>query len=657
MHLVIGTAGHIDHGKSTLVRALTGIDPDRLKEEKARGITIDLGFAHRQIGDVHVAFVDVPGHERFVRNMLAGATGIDAVMLVVAADESVMPQTREHFAICRMLAVKAGLIALTKCDATDPELIEIARMDVRELVAGSFLDGAPIVNVSSRTGDGLDALERALAAIAPRARTDARAGEQDAGAVRLPIDRAFAMRGFGAVVTGTLQSGVIRVEDELELLPARRRVRVRGVQMHGDKVREASSGHRVAVNLSDIDATAIARGDTLVTPGAFEASVRVDVTLELLSDARPLSHGTRVRVHHGTREALARVAVAEVTGGAQRDGEPLAPTTVPPGGRARARLRLESPLIVTRGDRFVLRAYSPVTTIGGGLVIDPHSARGGLRTPAGLARFAALDPAQDLAADERAFRVMLDERGGAGLPVTALGTRLGLRGDAAIAAMTERITGGAAQSGYAVRVGELLISRAVMEKLSDALVEQVRTHHAAQPDSDGLPREEARDRLDIAARVFDFLVERLTAAGTLNGRDRLALPAHRAAVPDVDAAALARAETLIRDAGLKPPDAAELAQMTGLSAVAVDRLIQFLVRQKRLVRLGALVFHQDALALLKDETRALKSEAAAAGSRATVDVASFKTRYGVSRKFAIPLLEYLDRERVTRRAGDERIVL
>jgi selenocysteine-specific elongation factor len=718
MHLVIGTAGHIDHGKSTLVRALTGIDPDRLKEEKARGITIDLGFAHKALGDVHVAFVDVPGHERFVRNMLAGATGIDAVMLVVAADESVMPQTREHFAICRMLDVKAGLIALTKCDTADPELIELARMDVRELVAGSFLDGAPIVNVSARTREGLEALERAIAAIAPSARGDARtdarlgtpAGDRDAGAVRLPIDRAFAMRGFGAVVTGTLQSGVIRVEDEFELLPAGRRVRVRGVQMHGDKVREASSGHRVAVNLSDIDATAIARGDTLVTPGAFEPSARVDVTLELLADARPLPHGTRVRVHHGTREAMARVAVAEVTSGAapgcaasveaaSGGGAPFAPTTVPPGGRARARLRLESPLIVTRGDRFVLRAYSPVTTIGGGLIIDPHPARGPLRTPAGLARFAALDPALadahststtlplgrsgpgpvdkmesplfpdgkrgaggekgelSSAASERALRVMLDERGRAGLPLTALGTRLGLRGDAAMTAMAERITGDGQHPGYAVRVGDVLISRAVVDRLSEALVKQVKAHHAAQPDSEGLPREEARDRLDVTTRLFDFIVERLTAAGTLSGRgrDRLALPAHRAAVPDVDAAALARAESIFRDAGLKPPDAPEFAQQMTLPSPAADRLIQFLVRQKRLVKLGALVFHHDALALLKDETRALK--AAAANGRATVDVASFKTRYGVSRKFAIPLLEYLDRERITRRAGDERIVL
>jgi selenocysteine-specific elongation factor len=355
---------------------------------------------------------------------------------------------------------------------------------------------------------------------------------------------------------------------------------------------------------------------------------------------------------------MARVAVAEVISSTASDasasggGEPLAPTTVPPGGRARARLRLESPLIVTRGDRFVLRAYSPVTTIGGGLVIDPHPARGPLRTSAGLARFGEL-----VGTDEHALRVMLDERGREGLPLIALGTRLGLRGDAAMAAMAERITGtrDGQQTGYAVRIGDLLISRAVIVRLSGLLVAQVKAHHAAQPDSEGLPREEARDRLDVTARVFDFIVERLTAAGTLGGRDRLALPAHRAAVPDVDAAALARAESIVRDAGLKPPDAAEFAQQMGLPAAAADRLIQFLVRQKRLVKIGALVFHTDALTLLKDETRALK--AGAVNGRATVDVASFKTRYGVSRKFAIPLLEYLDRERVTRRAGDERIVL
>jgi len=672
-HLTIGTAGHIDHGKSTLVHALTGIDPDRLKEEKERGITIDLGFAHRRIGALNLAFVDVPGHERFVRNMLAGAAGIDAVMLVVAADESVMPQTREHFAICRLLDVRAGLIALTKCDIADPELIEVARLDVRELVAGSFLNDAPIVQVSARTGAGLEALAQALAALAPRA-----AARDHAGAARLPIDRAFTMRGFGAVVTGTLQTGAIRPEEELELQPAGRRVRVRGLQVHGEKVGAAHGGQRVAVNLSDVDASAIVRGDTLATPGAFEPTRRLDVALELLPDARPLTHGTRVRVHLGTRDVLGRVAIADVTRRPRENGStsrmPVVRTpgsrragagaagaddeekiAIPAGGTAWARVRLEAPLVATRGDRFVLRAYSPVVTIGGGIVIDPQPVRGALRTSGALARFAALDPevhAGDgtLALDERAPRAVLEEAGRRGLPIAALGTRMGLRGGA-IDAMADRLV----TQGSAVRMGDLLVSSPVVDRLAGALLDQIGRHHRAQPDSEGLPREEARDQLDVIARVFDRIVERLAEEGKLSGRDRLALPSHRAAVPDVDAAAIARLEASLREAGLKPPDTSELAEQTRLAPPILDRVTNFLVRQKRLVRLGSLVFHQEALARLKEDMRGLKG--AAPGGRATVEVATFKSRYGVSRKYAIPLLEYLDRERVTRRVGDERIVL
>jgi len=335
-HIVIGTAGHIDHGKSTLVQALTGIDPDRLKEEKARGITIDLGFAHCQIGDTRVAFVDVPGHERFVRNMLAGATGIDAVLLVVSADESVMPQTREHFAICRLLDVRAGVVALTKCDAgaaaeagasgagADAEMIAIARAEVTELVAGSFLEGAPIVEVSAKTGHGLDALREALVRVAATAPVR----EAD-GPMRLPIDRVFSMKGFGAVITGTLVSGCLRVDDEVDLLPSGRRVRVRGLQVHGERVREAHSGQRVAANLDDVETADITRGDLLATPEAFTLTSVCDVVLELLTETKALMHGTRVRVHHGTREALARVGLVE--------------TTAAPGSRSYARLRLESP--------------------------------------------------------------------------------------------------------------------------------------------------------------------------------------------------------------------------------------------------------------------------------------------------------------------------
>jgi selenocysteine-specific elongation factor len=702
-HLVIGTAGHIDHGKSTLVRALTGIDPDRLKEEKARGITIDLGFAHCLLGDTRIAFVDVPGHERFVRNMLAGATGIDAVLLVIAADESVMPQTREHFAICRLLDVRAGLIALTKCDAADADTIAIARADATELVAGSFLDGAPIIELSAKTAHGLDALREALVRVAATAPL-----RESAGPMRLPIDRAFSMKGFGAVVTGTLVSGSLRIDDDVDLLAAPRgatglaarvRVRVRGLQVHGERVREAASGQRVAANLDGIDTAAIARGDLLATPDVFMETRTCDVALDLLPDAKPLTHGTRVRVHHGTREALARAGIVE--------------TTIAPGGRAHARLRLEAPMVMTRGDRFVLRAYSPVVTIGGGLVLDPHPPRGALRTPAARARFASLDPGADgdpfdPASTDRAAMLMLEERGRDGLPIAAFAGRLGLRGGAIDGAVGRLVQtslaetalaptdlgarsgappahagagiahtalaptdhgersgvplahagAGAAHAGAAaraVRIGDLLFSRTVLDRLATALIEQVARHHAAQPASEGLPREEARDRLGIAPRVFEFVLQELATAEKVSGRDRLALPTHRVTVPDADTVALARVEAAVRASGLKPPEVSELALALRLPAATVERLVNLLLRQKRLIKVSTLVVHPDALARLKEETRALK--AAAPAGRAVVNVASFKTRYDVSRKYAIPLLEYLDRERVTRRIGDERVVL
>jgi selenocysteine-specific elongation factor len=338
--IVIGTAGHIDHGKSSLVLALTGTDPDRLKEEKARGITIDLGFAHLEHGPFNFAFVDVPGHEKFVRNMLAGAGGIDLVMLVVAADESVMPQTREHFAICSLLEVKAGVVALTKADLVDPETLELSRLEVRELVKGSFLDGAPIVPVSARTGAGLDALRAALADAAaqlPERRAD--------GAVRLPIDRAFSMKGFGTVVTGTLVGGEIAADAPLVLLPPATAVKVRGLQVHGRAADAARAGQRTAVNLAGVEVADVSRGDVLCTPDTFEATRRADVHVEMLADAKPLKHGARVRFHQGTSELLGRVALSD--------------------DRGHARIRFEKPAVLTRGDRFILRTYSPPFTVGG----------------------------------------------------------------------------------------------------------------------------------------------------------------------------------------------------------------------------------------------------------------------------------------------------
>ncbi len=359
--VIVGTAGHIDHGKSTLVEALTGTHPDRLAEEKRRGITIDLGFAFLEENDVRFGFVDVPGHERFVSNMLAGAAGIDVLLLVIAADESIKPQTREHFDICRLLGVKRGVVALTKSDMVDSETLELVRLEAEDFLRGSFLEQAAIVPVSAKTGAGLDELKKALSDAA------ANASAKDAARYfRLPIDRAFAMKGFGSVVTGTLISGSVGPGDEVELFPSGERLRVRGVQSGGKTVERATPGQRTAVNLAGIEHTALKRGMVLAAPGKFRKTRRIDVRLELLSSARKMKQGTRVHFHAGTAETIAEIFF---------NGE----KELPPAGRALSNLKLQDEVLVLPGDRFIVRQFSPVVTIGGGAVLDPLARRPMLR--------------------------------------------------------------------------------------------------------------------------------------------------------------------------------------------------------------------------------------------------------------------------------------
>jgi selenocysteine-specific elongation factor len=642
--IVVGTAGHIDHGKSALVRALTGIDPDRLKEEKARGITIDLGFAHTTIDGLDVAFVDVPGHERFVKNMLAGVGGIDLVVLVVAADESVMPQTREHFDICRLLHVPAGLVAITKSDLVDEETLELVRLEVRELAAGSFLDGAPIVPVSAKTGDGLDTFRRALAEVSMHV-----SGRPVDGVTRLPIDRVFSMKGFGTVVTGTLVSGRVRTDAELTVAPGDRRVKVRGVQVHGAARSEAVAGQRTAVNLGGIDVDAIERGQTLVSADSFSETRLADALLDMLPGAKPLRHGARVRFHQGTAEILGRVSLVGPLD--TRAGMPA----VAGGSRAFVRLRLERPTVLARGDRYILRAYSPAITIAGGVILDPRPPRGAIRTEAALerARRLVFDPAAAgrSEADARAAQVMIEDAGSAGFLVSSMISRAGV-GPGALDATVNALI----QSGAVTRAGGMLVTRGIFEELKRATLASLADHHRTQPLSEGVPRDELRDRVFARghADVFERALVDLVEAGTIVSRDRIALASHRVALSPEDEQARQSIEQLFRDAGLKPPDAATIAAEAQVSAATVDRVLKLLQRQKVLVRIDTLLFHDDALKQLKTELKALK---ASGGNAARIDVATFKERFGVSRKFAIPLLEYLDRERVTRRMGDSRVLL
>jgi selenocysteine-specific elongation factor len=647
MNMVIGTAGHIDHGKSTLVRALTGIDPDRLKEEQERGITIDLGFAHYEADGATYAFVDVPGHERFVKNMLAGVGGIDCILLVVAADESVKPQTREHFDICRLLRVPSGIVALTKADLADAETLELVKIETRELVDGTFLEGAPMIPVSARTGQGLNELRDALAA---QARAAPRARRPDAP-VRMPVDRVFTMKGFGTVVTGTLVRGTIREESELVVLPAGRRVKVRGVQVHGRQATDARAGQRTAVNLGGVDVADLARGDTLAEAGSLQPTRAFDALVELLPTATPLKHGTRVRLHHGTTELLGRLSVAHanVPHADHQDRTANVPATeIAPGAAAYVRIRLESPAVVTRGDRFILRAYSPTVTIAGGEVLDPDPPRGAIRTPQGRARFARLDPRRY--GEDESIAVFVEEGGPAGVPPQALVARAGLTADEAAAAL-DRL----AQARRIADAGPVVIMSAVLDKLTSRVVAELTAHHAAQPLSEGIPREEVREKLFARAHpaVFERVLQDLVAAGTILARDRLALAGHRVSLSPEETRAREAVDRAYREAAFAPPDAASLPATLGLPRAAVDRMVTLLVRQKVLVRVDDLLFHADALSRLKADVASLKT----GDQPARVDVAAFKERYGVSRKFAIPLLEYLDRERVTKRVGDVRVVL
>ena len=618
---IVGTAGHIDHGKSALVLALTGTDPDRLKEEKERGITIDLGFAHADLGGGVVAsFIDVPGHERFVRNMLAGAHGVDAVLLVVAADESVMPQTREHFHICQLLGIPRGLVALTKCDLADAETQALAEMEVRELIAGSLLEDAPVLKVSARTGHGLDGLRRSLLEMARQA------GERPAdGLLRLPVDRVFTLRGFGTVVTGTLVSGRLESGEELEILPSGRRARVRGLQVHGRPVDWVAAGSRAAVNLAGLEVDELARGDVLARPGTVLSSSILDVELTLLPGEKPLKDQARVRVHIASAERLARVRLLQAA-------------RLDPGKTVRAQLRLERPAAAGRGDRLVVRSFSPASTIGGAVVLDPLSPR--RRRDASVAPLAA-----DLATTAGA---LVEEAGPAGIDAPILAARLTVPLAGLTAALESR-------TGLA-RVGRDPV-RYVSARALDALAEKVRSllqrFHADNPLKAGMPREELRRRVfsRAAAGAFERVLDGLTDRGELRiEAEAVALGRHAVRLSPAEEttreALLARA----REAGLAGIDSSKPA-VAGGDARLAERVVRVLLAEGRLRRVGETVVDAVALDDLKAEVRRRWPP----GTR--LDVAGFKDLTGLSRKFVIPLLEYLDRERVTRRTGNDRLVL
>ena len=641
--IIIGTAGHIDHGKSSLVQALTGKDPDRLPEEKRRGITIDLGFADLDLGDVRVGFVDVPGHERFVKNMLAGVHGIDAVALVIAADEGVMPQTREHFEICRLLNVQQGLVVLTKTDLVEAELLSLVRAEAEELVAGSFLDGAPIVSVSVRSKIGLDEMRAALRQIAkviPERSSDF--------VTRLPIDRAFTMKGFGVVVTGTLVAGEIAAGDELELLPIGRRVRARGVQVHGALVSRAQSGHRTAVNLAGVEVSEIERGMTLAPIGRLLPTQIIDVELNVLPTApRAIRTRSRLRVHLGSAEVLARIRVLN------NHGE------VSPGDNGFAQLRFESPVVALHDEHFIIRSYSPAETIAGGLVLDPqatkHRGREMAKTHQRLRALIDSERAGKLA-------VFVAAAGDQGLRASDIGARTGWTDEVVmqVAKQAQEATA-AGEAATIMEADGVLVSTENFERLSRIAIDEVKRHHEREPLARGLARETLRERhfTHAAPEIFRAVITRLEKVGALVAeKDIVRAREHGQELSAADEQLREKIAQAYKKAALEAPTLDQALVEAGIATAQrthARKILQLLIDNGTLVRVqGEMFFHSHSIEHLKG---LLREFATAHEPDRLIDVPGFKDLAGVSRKYAIPLLEYFDRERITVRAGDKRIIL
>ncbi len=620
----MGTAGHVDHGKTTLIRALTGIDTDRLKEEKQREMTIELGFAYLDLpSGRRIGIVDVPGHERFVRHMVAGAQGMDLVAMIVAADEGVMPQTREHLQICQLLGVKKGLVVITKIDLVEREFIELVREEVSDFLKGTFLEGAPIVEVSSVTGEGLEELVELIDRLVDEVQE-----RPSDGLFRLPIDRVFTIKGFGTVVTGTLISGEVSIGDEIQVLPQGIRGKVRGLQVHKEKVQKALAGQRTAINLLGIDREAIQRGDVLVHSGTLEATSCLDVHIQHLPDAPvPLRNGMTLQLHIGTSHVPAKVIL-------------LGRDALEPGERGFAQLRLERPVVVVPFDRFVLRGSGIIQTWGGGIVLDAHPGRHKRFRPEviqGLSQILEADP-------ETVLLYHLWKHSPKGMDEIKLMAHTGLR-----RRILEEAVRALQQKGKAVLLEGSLFLREDLERVKGGLIEALSDFHRQNPLRPGASPEELRGKVGADERLFEKAVQELLEGGEIEPEgELLRLKGHRVPVEEDE---LGEIEEILLRAGLKPPTLREIAQLKGIEVSRVKEIMALLARRGIIVRVKEeLYFHSRVLEDLKERLVNYLRE------KGRISIQDFKALTGVSRKFAVPLAEYFDQIRVTIRVGDDRIL-
>ncbi len=631
-HLVLGTAGHVDHGKTALVRALTGVDTDRLEEEKRRGITIVLGFAELRLPDgTQVGIVDVPGHERFINNMLSGIGGIDMVMLVVAADEGVMPQTREHFDICRLLDVKRGLTVLTKTDLVDAEWLEMVREDVSELISGTFLEGGGIYPVSARTGEGIPELLQGIGKV-----TKGIEDRETSGIFRLPVDRVFTIKGFGTVVTGTLVSGKIRNGDVVEVLPAGFTAKVRGVQVHSRDVITALSGQRTALNLQGVEKDRIRRGDTLTAPGGLSPTYMLDTKVTILPDlVRPIRNRGLVRFYIGAGREIGNLVLLD------RD-------EVSAGEEAYVQIRLRGPVAAMGGDRFILRSISENRTIGGGYVLDPFP---GKHRASDSERVLALKILESGSLEEKA-EVFLRYAGFRGMDLAGFRSRLSLD-DETLRKMLQKLR----ERGVGVTVTPdtfHLMHHEYWEELRERTIGILTDFHRDRPLEPGLPKAELYSRLSVmvSEKGFQSLLRHLEREEivSVEGK-RIRLFTYKVRLAGDQADAAGRIERLYEESGLKPPYSRSLPDLLGLDAGLVADLMRHLVEQKRLVHVqGDLFMNPASLENAREKLQAFLTR------NREISVPEMRDLLGLTRKYLIPLLEYFDGIGFTARKGDVRVL-
>jgi selenocysteine-specific elongation factor len=619
---VVGTAGHIDHGKSALVKALTQIDPDRLEEEKRRGMTIDLGFAYMTLpSGRRVGFIDVPGHQRFLKNMLAGVHGMDAVLLVIAADEGPRPQTREHLAIIDLLGIEHGLVVLTKADLVDEPWLALVREEVAGLLAGTSLQRAPIVAVSSVTGQGLTELQAAL-----DGELATTAVRPDVGRPRLPVDRSFAMSGFGTVVTGTLVGGALRQGTEVAVLPAGRRVRIRGLQQHNQPVEEARPGSRTAVNLSGLDHSEVRRGDVLALPGTLPPSRRLDARLHVLPGAaQPLRHRQRLLMYHETAEVMVEISLLE------RD-------ELTPGETGWAQLFAAEPLVALDGDRFILRVPSPAATVAGGVIVDHAPRRHRRRDPALISNLAAREHA-----DPATAAVLELGKHPWGLRDTELARFLGVPTGKLVEVLAPLAEGGAVR-----RMPSGWLARDRWDGLQSRVTSSLEAYHEAQPLRRGMPQEELRSRTSIPADIFADVLGLLADEGRIVERGgEVAVATHKQLLSSEQENVIGPFLAELESQPFNPPPLADLLRRHPLTPA----LLQFLVADGRIVRVN-----EDTAFARSAYDEAVRLLRAHLSEHRTLTVAVARDLLGSSRRYVLPLLEWMDAQKITRRVGDDRIL-